>query len=168
MQVVASSAKYPGGLAGADGFWSGLVGAVDLQRRVPLERWDWDAYYTADITASTMTINAPFGAFCDGVATFDTSLFGLSTGEAVTIDPQQRQLLEQTAEALQQARPAMAAATAGAGLTGVYVGCMYNEWVDVMVAHGLKLVPRHTPPRWRPSHTHCLSEELGTSCCFLE
>lgn len=128
------------------------MGAHDLQRRVPLERWDWDAYYTVDVTPSTMTINAPFGAFCDDVDTFDNTLFGLSAGEAVTIDPQQRQLLEQTAAALQQAQPTMTAtrlaagkAALGAGLTGVYIGCMYHEWVDVMVGHGQKLAPRSRP-----------------------
>ena len=26
-------------------------------------------------------------------------------------------------------------------VAGVYVGCMYHEWVDVMVAHGMELKP---------------------------
>lgn len=147
--MVGCSAKYPGGLSGAGGFWRGLCGAAEVQRRAPLERWDWSAFYTPDVAPGTMTINAPFGAFCDGIDAFDTSLFGLSAGEAATIDPQQRQLLEQTAAALQQAKPALQAQRAaagggmqGSGLTGVYVGCMYHEWVDVMLAHGQKLAPR--------------------------
>ena len=28
------------------------------------------------------------------------------------------------------------------GLAGVYVGCMYHEWLDVMVAAGMALAPR--------------------------
>ena len=161
VQVVGSSAKYPGDLSGAAGFWRGLAGAAELQRRVPLERWDWGAYFTPEVSPGAMTINAPFGAFCDGVDAFDTALFGLSAGEAATIDPQQRQLLEQVAGALHQARPAMAAQRAaargeapGAGLTGVYVGCMYHEWVEVMAAHGQKLAPRCCCKPLPPCHLY--------------
>ena len=107
-----------------------------------------------------MAIDAPFAAFCSDVAAFDAALFNLSAAEAVTIDPQQRMLIEQTAIALRQAGPGMAEAAAAisakphatggsnassaaaASLTGVYVGCMNHEWLNVMVAHGTKLVPR--------------------------
>jgi acyl transferase domain-containing protein len=102
-----------------------------------------------------MAIDAPFAAFCSDVAAFDAALFNLSAAEAVTIDPQQRMLIEQTAVALRQAGPDMAEAAAAAvadgsslspaaaaSLTGVYVGCMNHEWLTVMVAHGTKLAPR--------------------------
>ena len=115
----------------------------------------------ASMVAGTMAIDAPFAAFCSDVAAFDAALFNLSAAEAVTIDPQQRMLIEQTAVALRQAGPGMAEAAiaaaadkhqspggsgpssaAAAGLTGVYVGCMNHEWLNVMVAHGTKLAPR--------------------------
>jgi Beta-ketoacyl synthase, N-terminal domain len=105
--------------------------------------------------AGTMAIDAPFAAFCSDVAAFDAALFNLAAAEAVTIDPQQRMLIEQTAVALRQAGPGMAEAAAAsitsgsspssaaaASLTGVYVGCMNHEWLTVMVAHGTKLAPR--------------------------
>ena len=54
----------------------------------------------------------------------------LSAGEAQGMDPQNRVMLEQAASAL-----ADAAACAGAGLAGtktaVYVGCMYQEYMQV-------------------------------------
>lgn len=180
VQVVGSSAKFPGDLSGAAGFWRGLVGGVELQQRVPLERWDWSAFYTPEVSPAAMTINAPFGAFCDDVDTFDTALFGLSAGEAATIDPQQRQLLEQVAGALQQARPALTAQRAaarggalGGGLTGVYVGCMYHEWVEVMVAHGQKLAPRCCYEPLLPCHLHRgtprnVSQLHGSAPCRLQ
>lgn len=100
-----------------------------------------------------MAIDAPFAAFCSDVDAFDTTLFSLSAAEAVTIDPQQRMLMELTAIAIHQAGPGMAeaaaasnggglSAAAAASLTGVYIGCMNHEWLNVMVAHGVKLAPR--------------------------
>ena len=54
----------------------------------------------------------------------------VSAGEAQGMDPQNRVLLEQCAVAL-----ADAAACAGDGMsgtkTGVYVGCMYQEYMQV-------------------------------------
>jgi len=147
-EVIGMAAKYPGGADGAAGFWAGMLESRDLQKRVPLERWDWDPLYIPDVTPGTMAINAPFAAFCENVDAFDTSLFNLSAAEAITVDPQQRMLLEQTALALRQAGPGMTEAgstgssAAAASLTGVYVGCMNHEWLNVMVAHGVKLAPR--------------------------
>ena len=45
-------------------------------------------------------MQARFGSFMDGVELFDSTSFGLSAGEASTMDPQQRCLLQCAAEAL--------------------------------------------------------------------
>ncbi|KAK9866518.1 hypothetical protein WJX84_000275 [Apatococcus fuscideae] len=71
----------------------------------------------------------PFGSFVDAVDMFDASLFGLASGEALALDPQARMLLEQTQEALVQAQLGQAAAG-----TGVYIGCMYTEYLDSILA----------------------------------
>jgi len=67
----------------------------------------------------------------------------VSAGEAQGMDPQNRVLLEQSAVALTDA-----AACAGAGLggtkTGVYVGCMYQEYMQV---HNLCAVQSLSPGR---------------------
>jgi hypothetical protein len=36
--------------AACAGFWEGIVSSRDLQRRVPLERWDWEPLYSPAIT----------------------------------------------------------------------------------------------------------------------
>jgi acyl transferase domain-containing protein len=139
-----------------------------------------------------MAIDAPFAAFCSDVAVFDAALFNLSAAEAVTIDPQQRMLIEQTAVALRQAGPGMAEAaaavtanqpraaggsgsgSAAAGLTGVYVGCMNHEWLNVMVAHGTKLVPRAFVGNGaaymvgRLSYTFGLTGQQPLCCCDIQ
>ena len=116
-ELVGASARYPGDTHGVAGFWAAAFGAADLQRRVPLDRWDVEPLYAADVVPGSMAINAPFAAFCDGVAKFDAAAFGLSSTEAVTVDPQQRLLMEETAGALADAAPRCADLTGS--LTGV-------------------------------------------------
>ena len=101
--VVGISAQYPGHTTGVDGFWGAIMAATDLQRRIPLERWEVEHHYTVDIESGVLAINVPFGAFCEDVAYCDAALFGLSPSEAVTIDPQQRILIEVAHGSLTQA-----------------------------------------------------------------
>ena len=65
-----------------------------------------------------------------GKITCVSAMRRLSASEAQGMDPQNRVLLEQSAVALTDA-----AACVGAGLggtkTGVYVGCMYQEYMQV-------------------------------------
>ena len=118
-ELVGASARYPGDTQGVTGFWAAASSAADLQRRVPLDRWDVEPLYAADVVPGSMAINAPFAAFCVGVAEFDSTAFGLSPTEAVTVDPQQRLLMEETAGALADAAPRCA--DLSGSLTGVYV-----------------------------------------------
>ncbi len=116
-ELVGASARYPGDTHGVSGFWAAASSAADLQRRVPLDRWDVEPLYAADVVPGSMAINALFAAFCDGVAEFDAAAFGLSPTEVVTVDPQQRLLMEETAGALADAAPRCADLTGS--LTGV-------------------------------------------------
>lgn len=88
------------------------------------------------------------GIVVAGVDLFDQSLFRLSPNEAAATDPQHRLLLEETLAAWSQATAALQLANStsaqpvgdagiGAGVastTGVYVGSMYDEYADVVVA----------------------------------
>ena len=75
---------------------------------------------------------------------FDHGLFKLSSNEAAVTDPQQRLLLEETMASWTDAGSAgfTSDLPASDSLTGVYVGCMYHEWIDVIVAGTRKLPPQ--------------------------
>lgn len=70
----------------------------DATSTVPLTRWD-----IADSAMEYPSEGLPsnFGIFLPDIADFDAQSFGISDTEAVLMDPQQRMLLECTAEAAQ-------------------------------------------------------------------
>ncbi|KAK9834736.1 hypothetical protein WJX74_008822 [Apatococcus lobatus] len=128
--IVSLACRYPaasleaaGNVTGQQGFWGNLARGQNLQTPVPLSRWDVDGWYAPNLEPHRMYV--PFGSFVDCVDAFDASLFGLAAGEALALDPQARILLEQTQEALMQANLGKAT-----GATGVYIGCMYTEYLD--------------------------------------
>ena len=83
---------------------------MDVNRRIPLERWDVDSITAPDdILASNML---RFACFMDQVDRFDSSLFRLAKAEATALDPQSRVLLQQTFASL-QVRPQANTATEG-------------------------------------------------------
>ncbi|MFD6505509.1 alpha/beta fold hydrolase [Streptomyces goshikiensis] len=72
--------------------------------------------------------------FLERVAEFDAAAFGISPREAGFMDPQQRQFLEVTWQALYDAgrRPGELAGSA----TGVFVGVATGDYNELMAAHG--------------------------------
>jgi 3-oxoacyl-(acyl-carrier-protein) synthase/acyl carrier protein len=137
--VLGVSCRYPGGVRSAGGFWRAGAAAADLPSTVPSTRWDLDRLYAPDLAGPSAAgrMYARFGAFLEGVEAFDAALFGLPRAEALATDPQQRLLLEEAHAALGRA-----ASTPGgfAGTdTGVYVGCMYQEYAAVLADSGSKL-----------------------------
>lgn len=64
--VVGVSARFPGGVSSLPSFWEAATRGADLQREVPLDRWDVEAGYHPSTTPQGMTIYARFGAFCSG------------------------------------------------------------------------------------------------------
>ena len=132
-EVIGASARYPGDTRGVSGFWATASGAFNLQRRVPLERWDAELLYAPVIVPGSMAVNAPFAAFCERVAEFDAAAFGLSPTEAVTVDPQQRLLMEETAGALGDA--ALRTADNIESLTSAIGGCSCAALLSAPTIH---------------------------------
>ncbi|MFI6230388.1 SDR family NAD(P)-dependent oxidoreductase [Micromonospora echinospora] len=125
--VIGLSCRFPGA-GDADAFWRLLVGGGDAITEVPRDRWDVDALFDADL-AEPGTTNSRWGGFVDGVDRFDPHFFGVSPGEAASMDPQHRMLLEVTWEALERAG-VVPGRLAGSD-TGVYVGIGTDDYAQV-------------------------------------
>lgn len=123
--VIGYALRLPG--AGSrDAFWQLLMDRRCAITRVTPDRFPTDAFFHpkagADVPGRSYTFAA---GLIDNVWDFDPAVFGISPREAAQIDPQQRQLLEVTYEALEHSglRPSDLAGSQ----TGVYVGASSSD-----------------------------------------
>ncbi|MGW1459122.1 type I polyketide synthase, partial [Streptomyces albidoflavus] len=125
--VVSMACRLPGGIDTPEAFWDLLVSEGDAVGGLP-ERWQGLDLYDPDPEAVGKSY-ARDGGFLDGVEGFDATFFGVSPREALSMDPQQRLVLEASWEALERAgvRPV----TLNESRTGVYLGTMSSDYGDL-------------------------------------
>ncbi len=123
--IVGIGCRVPGGANSPAAFWQLLREGRDVIREVPADRWNNDAYWSADPDAPG-TIPTRFGGFLDDVQHFDADFFGVSPREAAVMDPQQRLVLETAWEALEDA--GIVPATLAGSATGVFVGIGLDDF----------------------------------------
>lgn len=123
--IVGMGCRLPGGIDSPEGLWDLVAGGSEVLGPFPEDRgWDLDTLLGADGSPPLSAMRQ--GAFLDGAAEFDAAFFGISPKEAAAMDPQQRQLLEVSWEALERAGidPSSLAGSA----TGVYMGVTAAEY----------------------------------------
>ena len=57
--------------AGVAGFFAAIAECCDVQRPVPLERWDLEAWYAPDIPPRRMVSYTRFATFCPDIDRFE-------------------------------------------------------------------------------------------------
>ncbi|MGK5731761.1 SDR family NAD(P)-dependent oxidoreductase [Streptomyces sp. URMC 124] len=117
--VVGAACRLPGGISDLAGLWEALEQGRDLITRVPGDRFETARFVDESARRPGKSYTAA-GGFLDDIAGFDAGYFGISPREAAQMDPQQRMLLEMTAEALDDA--AIDPASLAGSDTAVYVG----------------------------------------------
>ncbi|MGH3524651.1 MAG: type I polyketide synthase, partial [Mycobacterium sp.] len=125
--VVGMGCRFPGGVNSPVQYWRLLRDGASGIVRVPAQRWDADAFYSADHTAPG-TICTRDGGFLTSWEPdeFDADFFGISPREADAMDPQQRLLLEVAWEALENA--GITAQGIRGTQTATYVGVTTNDY----------------------------------------
>src|SRR3954469_727176 len=131
--VVGMGCRLPGGVNNPVQYWELLLDGASGVIRVPEERWDADAYFSADHTVPG-TICSREGGFLTSWQPdeFDAEFFGMSPREAAGMDPQQRLLLEVAWEALENG--GITAQAIRGTQTSVFVGLTMNEYSHLAVA----------------------------------
>ncbi|MGC5407648.1 SDR family NAD(P)-dependent oxidoreductase [Streptomyces sp. DT225] len=124
--VVSMACRLPGGIDTPEAFWQLLADGGDAIGELPT-RWHNLDVYDPDPEAVGKSY-AREGGFIDDVEGFDAAFFGISRREALSMDPQQRLVLETAWEALERAgiHPDALDGTD----TGVYLGTMSSDYGD--------------------------------------
>ncbi|MDJ0754429.1 MAG: polyketide synthase, partial [Ardenticatenaceae bacterium] len=103
--VIGLGCRFPGPANTPDQFWQLLQNGVDAIGEVPADRWNLSEFYDNN-PDSPGKMYARHGGFCAEPEMFDPQFFGISPREAVSLDPQQRFILEVAWEALENANVA--------------------------------------------------------------
>ena len=127
--IIGMGCRFPGGADDPDAFWHRLLDGVDAIREVPAARWPVDAFYDENADAPG-TMSTRWGGFLDDVDRFDARFFRISPREAVSMDPQQRVLLEVSWHALEHA--GLDPARLNGSDTSVFVGLTALDYAKVL------------------------------------
>jgi len=124
--IVGMGCRFPGAESPA-AFWQLLHDGVDAITEVPADRWDIEHYYDADPDVAGK-MSTRYGGFLSHALAdqFDPHFFGISPREAVSLDPQQRVLLEVSWEALEYAN--LVPDRLYNSSTGVFVGISGTDY----------------------------------------
>jgi acyl transferase domain-containing protein/acyl carrier protein len=145
--VIGMACRFPGANTPEE-YWRLLDEGRDATREAPADRWDMDAFYDPD-PAAPGKIAARRGGYLDDVAGFDAALFGISPREALSMDPQQRLMLETAWQALERAGWAPEELT-GADV-GVFLGLCNSDYFLRAVGRGLDTLDNYLASGNAPS-----------------
>ena len=115
------------------GFWEVVAEGRDVVSEFPTDRgWDVEGLFDPDPDTMGKTYTRQ-GGFVADVAGFDAGFFGIASGEALAMDPEQRLLMECSWEALEHAgiEPTSLRGSATGVFTGIFGQSYASEATDL-------------------------------------
>lgn len=136
--IIGSGCRFPGGSSSPSKLWSLLKDPRDVSRKI--DRFDAEAFYHEDGQRQGSSNVRHSYLLTEDTRTFDAQFFSIPGGEACTIDPQQRFLLEVIYEGLESAGQKIEELSGSS--TGVYVGVMCHDFSQITYAD-IQNVPKY-------------------------
>ncbi|RYP24614.1 hypothetical protein DL765_000440 [Monosporascus sp. GIB2] len=101
--IIGYACRLPGGNSSPEKLWEFLERGGVASSKVPQTRFNFDSHYDGSRKPGTM--RPPGGMFLEDMdpADFDAAFFEISGAEAISMDPNQRQMLEVVFEGLENA-----------------------------------------------------------------
>ena len=168
--IIGMSGRFPEA-DDLDAFWRNLESGRDSIREVPAERWDWRALKIREEDDGS-DIGAKWGAFMDGVDTFDPLFFGISPREAERMDPQHRLAMMFGWKAFEDA--GYGPKQLSGSRTGVFIGTTNTGYGDQLLTPDGSGIEGYTATGLVPSvgpnrisfllNLHGPSEPIETAC----
>ena len=123
--IIGLGCRFPGA-SNPEAFWQLLSQGVDAIREIPDERWKNAPVGDYHNPEGPGKLQTRWGGFLDHVDLFDPYFFGISPREAISMDPQQRLILEVAWEALEHA--GQAPEKLAGSQTGVFIGISNSDY----------------------------------------
>ena len=161
--VIGLGCRFPGGGNDPEAYWRLLRDGVDAVSEVPAERWAIEELYDPDPDAPGK-MSTRYGGFLafECVADFDAAFFSISQREALSLDPQQRLLMEVASEALEHA--GQPADRLVGSRTGVFIGI---STADYLARPSTPTWPQGTATVWPRADCPTSSGSRALACQWI-
>ncbi len=123
--IIGAGVRFPGDVNDLESYWQLLVNGVDAISEIPPDRWDLEMFYDPDPETPGKMYTRK-GGFLKHIDQFDPHFFGISPRETISMDPQQRLVLQVGWEALENS--GQAPDKLNGSLTGVFMGISNNDY----------------------------------------
>ncbi len=128
--IVGIGCRFPGSANSVEEYWKNLLDGDNSVTDLDNQRWNHKKFYEKDTPVKGKTYS-PKAGLIDDVLRFDADLFRITPREAECMDPQQRQMLEVTWEALENA--GMPIDKIRGSNAGVFVGVGNKDHSDLLM-----------------------------------
>lgn len=126
--IIGYNCRFPGGANNSSLFWDKLSQGYDAVTNIKPERFPVEAFFSED-RKDKGKMYTRYGSFIDqDIKTFDNVHFEISALEAVSVDPQQKLLLEVSWEAMENA--GLDIEEMKGSKTGVFIGIDAVDYVN--------------------------------------